>query len=92
MIVLQVVYGPSILIETVDAQSLSVGETLTLMEWGNAVVVSITRDKFTVRFSSFLITAQSLPGPCHSVGSAPHSGQQELQGHQESDLVGRFSC
>ena len=45
---LQVVYGPSILIETVDAQSLSVGETVTLMEWGNAVVVSITRDKFTV--------------------------------------------
>ena len=41
-------YGPAILIETVDAQSLSVGETVTLMEWGNAIVVSITRDKFTV--------------------------------------------
>ncbi len=46
----QVAYGPNILIEGADAYTLSVGETITLMEWGNASVTHIERNKYTVRF------------------------------------------
>ena len=54
---IQVAYATSILIETVDAQELSVNETITLMEWGNAVVSSLTRDKFTVLMQYVILFA-----------------------------------
>ena len=41
-------YGPNIFIEGTDAYTFSVGETVTLMEWGNVTVTAVERNKYTV--------------------------------------------
>jgi glutamyl-tRNA synthetase len=40
----KVVYGKTILLEQEDAQTLNLGEEITLMNWGNAYVRSINKD------------------------------------------------
>lgn len=41
----KVLYDQTILLEQIDAQSLKEGEEITLMNWGNAYVRRIARDK-----------------------------------------------
>ena len=38
-------YGPTILIDGADATTLSIGETVTFINWGNLVIKSINKDK-----------------------------------------------
>ena len=45
----QTAFAPVIFIETVDAQTMAVNEVVTFMDWGNAVVMDITREKHSVR-------------------------------------------
>ena len=44
----QVAYSNQIWVETVDAQGFAVDEVVTFMEWGNAVVTNVVRDKYSV--------------------------------------------
>lgn len=40
-----IVIGPDVMLERVDAESLKEGEEFTMMRWGNAKVLSIARDE-----------------------------------------------
>jgi hypothetical protein len=90
----QVAYGPSILVEVVDVQTCTVGETVTLMEWGNAVVTALTRNDYSVRRVMFAFVSLTVsdglrePGHCHQLVAPAGPGKHQLQGYQEDHMVG----
>jgi hypothetical protein len=67
----KVAFAPVVFIETIDAQTMALNEVVTFMDWGNAVVTSITRDKHSVCLiyapTTLLYSRRTLSRSCPSV-------------------------
>ena len=64
-----VFYGPNILLEAEDAEGLKEGDKVTLINWGNAVITSVSR--CGAHTHTHVHMHQHMPNVCHCVHTQP---------------------